>query len=275
MSNEQDKLLTDGRIKILAAEVVSVPATRDEQHAMAVEIQQLRASPASADVPALVKKLRRLREVERVANLIYGLTVAEHGHNSGKEPEWLEPLRLAITASDQDAEPDVLPIMCEGGCGLGAFRDHRGEYSATCGALRCVEKVQAGVLASAEPPVDSATLNPVEWRPGVGLVSAEAQPIPSWFVPISTEKTWTIKLNSYHRANLLWLFEMIGYPFWKSLSVEPFTFANTGDWVGEIPLMLDMENDREGQPNVSRESVVQRIAAWRTSLEKGGPDGSR
>lgn len=70
-------------------------------------------------------------------------------------------------------------------------------------------------------------------------------------------KTWTITLNEYQRANLLWLFELIGYTYGKG--VEPFTYANTGDWVGEIPLMLDMDNDREHQPNVDRETIEKRI----------------
>src|SRR5206468_1231349 len=49
---------------------------------------------------------------------------------------------------------------------------------------------------------------------------------------------WTIKLNDYHRRNLLWLLNLVGYPCQAGKAVEPFTFANNGDWVGEIALML-------------------------------------
>jgi hypothetical protein len=48
-------------------------------------------------------------------------------------------------------------------------------------------------------------------------------------------QTWVIELNKYHRDNLLWLFNVIGYP--SGNGIEPFTFANTGDWAvdGSIP----------------------------------------
>ena len=47
---------------------------------------------------------------------------------------------------------------------------------------------------------------------------------------------WTITLNSYQRNNLLLLLNICGYP--SNCGVEPFTLANTGDWLGEIALML-------------------------------------
>ena len=53
-------------------------------------------------------------------------------------------------------------------------------------------------------------------------------------------REWVIVLNKYQRDNLLWLFAAIGYATdanGKS-GVEPFTYANNGDWVGEIPQML-------------------------------------
>lgn len=78
--------------------------------------------------------------------------------------------------------------------------------------------------------------------------------------------SWVIELNKYHRDNLIWLFNVIGYPGGKG--VEPFHFANTGDWVGEIPLMLRkplqsspvLENDDHS--NKSIENLKSDIEYW-------------
>jgi hypothetical protein len=89
-----------------------------------------------------------------------------------------------------------------------------------------------------------------------------------------TGKQWTLTLNKYQRDNLLWLINACGWPYFytKDNAVEPFTLANTGDWIGEIGWMLadpDMTPKvepfiREGdRPNVSFDELRQRVAAWR------------
>ena len=58
-----------------------------------------------------------------------------------------------------------------------------------------------------------------------------------------TENIWKLELNEYQRNNLLWLLNLIGYPYPHAESVQPFNLANTGDWVGEVATML---RDRDG-----------------------------
>jgi hypothetical protein len=48
---------------------------------------------------------------------------------------------------------------------------------------------------------------------------------------------WVLRLNSYQRDSLLFVFNLMGYPYGKA--VEPFSFLNDGDWVAEIGYMLD------------------------------------
>ncbi len=77
-------------------------------------------------------------------------------------------------------------------------------------------------------------------------------------------RRWHITLNEYQRVNLLWLLcDLVGY---GQPGVEPFTFANTGDWVGEIPSMLafHLRGAADHRPNTLVEYVAERIAAWRT-----------
>jgi hypothetical protein len=78
-------------------------------------------------------------------------------------------------------------------------------------------------------------------------------------------KPWpytTIQLDDYQKANLKWLIELCGYPYGGGVS--PFTFANTGDWLGEIYLRL---GESKRAPNMTKESVVESIRSWRRSLE--------
>lgn len=91
--------------------------------------------------------------------------------------------------------------------------------------------------------------------------------IPKAYDPDKQE--WSIVLNKYQRDNLLWLLNAIGYPRLDHV-VEPFNCANTGDWVGELALMLRgpdgecfvTEKDR---PNTSFEDLRRSIgwAGWR------------
>jgi hypothetical protein len=82
-------------------------------------------------------------------------------------------------------------------------------------------------------------------------------------------ETWVIELNRYHRDNLIWLFNAIGYP--SGNGIPPFNFANTGDWVGEIHNMLDAPegtpfygNDfnKDNRPNNSLSQLKDHIESW-------------
>lgn len=83
-------------------------------------------------------------------------------------------------------------------------------------------------------------------------------------------ETWVLALNRYQRDNLLWLLNAVGYPV-DGEAVEPFTLANTGDWVGEVALMLmkvedgeraSMVIDENDQPNTSAAELRARVARW-------------
>lgn len=79
------------------------------------------------------------------------------------------------------------------------------------------------------------------------------------------QDTWVIELNRYHRDNLIWLFNAIGYPHGNG--VEPFTMANSGDWAGEIPNMLckpgkDCVLDKDDRPNRSLEDLKTSVQFW-------------
>lgn len=78
-------------------------------------------------------------------------------------------------------------------------------------------------------------------------------------------QTWVIELTKYHRDNLLWLFNVCGYPWGHGL--DPFTMANTGDWSGEIPNMLakpgqDCVLDHTDHPNKSVTELREQIESW-------------
>ncbi len=51
-------------------------------------------------------------------------------------------------------------------------------------------------------------------------------------------ETWTLTLNRYQRDNLLLLLNAVGYPFGTEHMDPDLARYNTGDWVGEIVLML-------------------------------------
>jgi len=77
--------------------------------------------------------------------------------------------------------------------------------------------------------------------------------------PLADE--WNITLNRYQRDNLVWLLAAVGYPFGgDDIGVEPFTLANSGDWVGEIASALDCEH--AGSPNMSIAELRQEVERW-------------
>ncbi len=108
-----------------------------------------------------------------------------------------------------------------------------------------------------------------EVQDAIGNVISEDESIK---IPASTysryypqSENWVIQLNKYHRDNLLWLFNVIGYP---GAGIKPFTFANTGDWNGEIPLMLCKPGqsnpvlDAKDRPNKSIDALKSDIEYW-------------
>lgn len=88
------------------------------------------------------------------------------------------------------------------------------------------------------------------------------------------EPVWPLVLNKYQRDNLLWLLNVCGYPCAdetgkKLPTVEPFTFANSGDWLGEVANMLAKPGkssvlDSDDRPIVSIEGLRRRVEAWRS-----------
>lgn len=72
---------------------------------------------------------------------------------------------------------------------------------------------------------------------------------------------WLLKLDTYQLANLLWLLDLVQ-------TVEPFSFAANGDWIGEITNMLEYVKDgsrKEGgwfTPNSSDTEVMEQLRVW-------------
>jgi len=74
------------------------------------------------------------------------------------------------------------------------------------------------------------------------------QPYQSIFIECGQQLHWVLVLDKYERDNLLWLFNVIGYPGIepgeegkpnpKKATVEPFHNLNNGDWVGQIASKL-------------------------------------
>ena len=85
--------------------------------------------------------------------------------------------------------------------------------------------------------------------------------------PIGVDRTWRITLNEYQRNNLMWLLNACGY---GEEAIEPFGSANTGDWLGEIAIMLEHPEHGESKlleeepPNLSREDLKKEIDRWAT-----------
>lgn len=80
---------------------------------------------------------------------------------------------------------------------------------------------------------------------------------------------WVIALDEYERSNILWLLGLIGYstidPFLPvTRAVEPFTFCNNGDWVGQLFNKLSYENcNPPGRiPNGVTNGMALRVDEW-------------
>jgi hypothetical protein len=73
---------------------------------------------------------------------------------------------------------------------------------------------------------------------------------------------WVIALDEYERSNLLWLLRIIGFPNKSEDKTEPFNYANTGDWIGQIAWKLRYEDGAEHEPNVNMTVFRQKIIDW-------------
>ena len=80
------------------------------------------------------------------------------------------------------------------------------------------------------------------------------------------ESVTTISVNEYQRANLLWLFQAIGYGIGDE-DVEPFTSANTGDWLGEVAIMLNYEDPPDQASNHTLAELRQNCELWRSGMK--------
>lgn len=65
------------------------------------------------------------------------------------------------------------------------------------------------------------------------------------------EPVWNLKLSKYHRDNLLLLINMSGYPHDNPHAIEKLRVMDSGDWIGEIAIML---GDPHGEPG--KEDIV-------------------
>ena len=92
----------------------------------------------------------------------------------------------------------------------------------------------------------------------------------SWYDP--ERKEWVLTLNEYQRNNLLWLINACGYPYAdrrgvRQGAIDPFTFANTGDWIGEVAIMLcrpgeDCTLGPDDRPNRSLKELEDFVERW-------------
>lgn len=78
------------------------------------------------------------------------------------------------------------------------------------------------------------------------------------------------RLNNYQMTNLKWLLGLVGYPSDNGTMIEPFNFANTGDWVGEIYNMLAAGEKLLPKigPNTTTEDIKQNIEWWISNKRK-------
>lgn len=66
------------------------------------------------------------------------------------------------------------------------------------------------------------------------------------------------------------MLELTGYPGKTNTPLEPFNFAHTGDWLGELWLMLRGFETRDVEPNHSRAMIESRVHQYYEDVyEKG------
>lgn len=74
-----------------------------------------------------------------------------------------------------------------------------------------------------------------------------------------------LDLDRYQRDNLVWLLKAVGYPAPSDPEapkcVDPFGFANTGDWVGQIASQLDCHKG-VGTPLMTEDELRSQVAGW-------------
>ena len=72
--------------------------------------------------------------------------------------------------------------------------------------------------------------------------------------------SYIVHLDKYERDNLVWLFDLIGYPA-PTKPVEPFNRAHTGDWLGQIASKLECHKG-VGEPLMPKEELQEEVAGW-------------
>lgn len=74
-----------------------------------------------------------------------------------------------------------------------------------------------------------------------------------------------LDLDRYQRDNLVWLLKAVGYPAPQDPKapscVEPFGYANTGDWVGQIASQLDCHKG-VGSPLMTEDELRHEVDGW-------------
>lgn len=72
-----------------------------------------------------------------------------------------------------------------------------------------------------------------------------------------------LDLDRYQRDNLVWLLKAVGYSTDPKAPkcVEPFGYANTGDWVGQIASQLDCHKG-VGTPLLTEDELRSQVAGW-------------
>lgn len=90
-----------------------------------------------------------------------------------------------------------------------------------------------------------------------------------WRAGHTEAQTWVLVLDRYQRDNLLSLINTLGFPY--SNPIEPFNILNSGDWVGELAIMLaapgteaafQMNAEKTGDPILTRDEVFRRLHEW-------------
>src|SRR5882672_4494604 len=88
-------------------------------------------------------------------------------------------------------------------------------------------------------------------------------------------RTWILELNQYQRNNLLLLLNICGYNS-KYPGIDPFTFMNNGDWLGEICIRLADKNgnytiEDSDQTNTKIPTIYNYIRMWLEEVKKKNP----
>lgn len=88
------------------------------------------------------------------------------------------------------------------------------------------------------------------------------------FINMLKEDSQSLLLDDYQRANLLWLLRAVGWPHPEHPGIEPFTLADTGDWLGEIAGALEEMPATGVDPNMSESELREAVRQWADARDK-------